>query len=310
VIVPSGYNSADGEGKVFFIDAITGSLLYTMTTGYGSPGTPAGLAHIAGYTKDYQNQMVEQIYGGDLFGHFWRFDVSDANEANWKVQEIAHFTDKATGQPQPVTTPPQIEIDIANGVDRWVFVGTGRLLDDPDSADLQGQTFYAIRDGTQNAPKVFASTLARTDLVELATATEKLDGLTSKPANGWYEDLPTGQRIVTPIQAVASIVGYVATSPQLDPCLTGEPATVYVRQFSNGMSLLGDPNGTGRVASIYSAGGGVGLEIVVLADNTSPSGGQDYRVAVTLGDGTVKFFKIILPDILLAHRMSWRLLGQ
>ena len=47
-----------------------------------------------------------------------------------------------------MTTPPQIEIDIANGIDRWVFVGTGRLLDDldlttPTIAD-QIQTMYAI----------------------------------------------------------------------------------------------------------------------------------------------------------------------
>ena len=55
-----------------------------------------------------------------------------------------------------MTTPPQIEIDIANGIDRWVFVGTGRLLDDldlttPAIAD-QIQTMYAFRDGTAAAP--------------------------------------------------------------------------------------------------------------------------------------------------------------
>jgi len=314
VIVPSGYNSADGDGKVFFIDAINGTLLHTMSTGFGNAGNPAGLAYIAGYTKDYQNQIVEQIYGGDLYGHFWRFDVSDPVEANWTVQEIAHLTDATSGLAQPVTTPPQIEIDLNNGVDRWVFIGTGRLLDDTDTADTQGQTFYAIRDGTANAPKVFASTLApRTDLVELVGA-QKLTGLAAKPANGWFEDLPAGQRIVTPTVAAVSVVAYVGTSAQQDPCLTGQPATLYVRQFSDGSSLLldpTDPTGKTIVASIDSPEGGVGIEIVSFSQNASSQTGPDLRVAVTLGTtGKVIFYKIKNPDNFFAHRMSWRLLGQ
>ena len=315
VIVPSGYNSADGDGKVFFVDAINGKLLHTMSTGSGSKANPAGLAHIAGYTKDYQNQLVEQIYGGDLDGHFWRFDVSDPSEANWSVQEIAKFTDKTNGLPQPVTTPPQIEIDLNNGVDRWVFVGTGRALDDSDQASTQDQTLYAIRDGTANAPKLFASALApRTDMVGLTTAAEKLNGLASKPAKGWYEDLPAGQRIITPIVAAVSVVAYVGTSPQLDPCLTGEPATLYVRQFADAASLLLDPKDlTGKtiLASIDSPEGGVGIEIVSFSDNVTSTSGPDLRVAVTLGTtGKVIFYKIKNPDNFFAHRMSWRLLGQ
>ena len=317
VIVPSGYNNAaTGEGKVFFIDAANGNLLHTMSTGSGSTASPAGLAHIAGYTKDYQNQMVEQIYGGDLYGHFWRFDVSDPSEKNWTVREIAYLTDPVNGLAQPVTTAPQIEIDLSNGVDRWVFVGTGRLLDASDVADTQSQTFYAIRDGTANAPKEFCPgsasctpTLARANLTPLV---DKLNGLAAKPANGWYEDLAAGQRIITPIQAVVSVVGYVGTSPQTDPCLTGEPATLYVRQFSDGQSLLidpTDPTDTARVAYIFEPNGGVGIEIVSFSENATAAG-PDLRVGVTLGDGKVKFFKIKKPDVLSAHRMSWRLLGQ
>jgi hypothetical protein len=180
-------------------------------------------------------------------------------------------------------------------------------------ADTQLQTFYAIRDGTANAPKVFGSKLSpRVDMVPLASAAEKLDGLATKPANGWFEDLAAGQRIITPIQAVVSVVGYVGTSPQTDPCLTGEPATLYVRQFSDGKSLLVDPTDpteTATVPFIFEPNGGVGIEIVSFSENATAAG-PDLRVGVTLGDGKVKFFKIKKPDILSAHRMSWRLLGQ
>ena len=50
-----------------------------MSTERGHAGNPSGLAHIAGYTKDFRNQLVEQVYGGDLFGNLWRFDLSDVN---------------------------------------------------------------------------------------------------------------------------------------------------------------------------------------------------------------------------------------
>ena len=144
-----------------------------------------------------------------------------------------------------MTTPPQIEIDIANGIDRWVFVGTGRLLDDLDlttaSIANQVQTFYAIRDGSAAVPQTpWPATLApRTDM-DAITVALGITGLNNKPAKGWFDDLPVGQRIVTPVQAALSLVAYVGTSPQTDPCLTGQPATVYAREYARGNSLLLD----------------------------------------------------------------------
>ncbi len=102
VLIPAGYNNASGEGKVFFVDAATGALLKTMSTGAGSAATPSGLAHLAGYTLDYRNQMTEQIYAGDLLGNFWRFDIADPDDATWSVTQVATLTD-AGGKGQPVT---------------------------------------------------------------------------------------------------------------------------------------------------------------------------------------------------------------
>ena len=133
VIVAAGYNNPTGKGKIFILDAKDGSLLKTLSTGVGRDD-PSGLTHIAAYEKDFRNQFAEQIYGGDLLGKFWRFDISGTDEtaASWGAPVLlANLTDPG-GNPQAVTTPPQIEIDIANGIDRWVFVGTGRLLDDLD----------------------------------------------------------------------------------------------------------------------------------------------------------------------------------
>ncbi len=303
VLIPSGYNNATGEGKVFFVDAATGTLLKTMSTGAGSATTPSGLAHISGYTLDYRNQMTEQIYAGDVLGNFWRFDIADPNDAKWSVTQVATLTDPG-GTAQPVTTPPQIEIDIQNGVDRWVFVGTGKLYHESDLANTQTQSLYAIRDGTATVPKTFNKPLTRADLEETPDA----NGLAGKPDNGWFDDLPPGQRIVVPPQAALSVVAYAGTSPQDDPCLTGQPATVYAREFARGNSLITDDAGN-IVESVYSPEGGVGLELLAL-DN----GGSDVPtivVGLTLGTtGKLKPINVQPPAYFTAHRMSWRLLGE
>ncbi len=315
VILPSGYNNVSpgsGEGKIFFVDAATGQLLYTMSTSTGSAGTPSGLGHIAGYTQDYRNQLTEQVYGGDLLGNFWRFDVSSPDTSKWTVAKLAELRDPERNAPQPVTTPPQIEIDTVTAINRWVFVGTGKLYDDSDLADTQVQTLYALRDGTVDAPAPFPQPLTRSVLKEVAS----LKGV-EEPATGWYDDLPAGQRVVVPPQAALSVVAYVGTSPQTDPCLTGQPATIYARSYSGGASMLLQNHEI--VESVTSPEGGVGLEILSLSpdggDGSGTTGGAGgvptLALSITLGtSGENRFAEVALNSLVAAHRMSWRLLSD
>ncbi len=318
VILASGYNNPNGHGYLYFVRASDGVLLKTMTTAAldsGSAGTPSGLAHPAGYTEDFRNQLTEQIYAGDLLGDFWRFDINDANPLNWTVGKMARLLDPSDN-PQPVTTPPQIEVDISNGVDRWVFVGTGKLYDDTDLTDRQVQTMYALRDGDQTAPLAFPGPFplswhsAGMDLIPNTVASNF--GLTTKPAKGWYDNLPggaAGQRIVVAPQAALGVVAYVGTSAQDDPCLTGQTANIYARQFDTGASVLQNSLGV-TILSVASADGAVGLEIVGF--DTAPGASQaDIRLAITLGtSGEVQFITLHPPALTPGHRMSWRLLGQ
>jgi hypothetical protein len=114
------------------------------------------------------------------------------------------------------------------------------------------------------------------------------------------------------VQAALSVVAYAGTSAQDNPCLTGEPATLYVREFSLGESLLDDPGGN-PVEGISEVQGAVGLDIAIFSDagSADSASGVDIRVAVTAGTtGDVVFQHIKPPSFLAAHRMSWRLLGQ
>ncbi len=240
VILTSGYNNPSGDGKVYFVNPRTGTLLTSpgfpgyLSTGVGTAADPSGLAQVAGYVRNFRNQVVDQLYAGDLLGNLWRFDVTNANPAMWTVDKLAAFN---RGGPQPITTAPQIEIDLATGSDRWVFVGTGRLLHDDDLADLQVQSVYAIRDGNIGTPSTTGLPRTRADLLEVSDVA----GLASRPAYGWYDDLEdaAGQRVVVPVQAELSVVAYVATQPPgPDKCLTGQPSRdlrprILARQFAD-----------------------------------------------------------------------------
>jgi len=318
VILASGYNNPDGHGYLYFVRPSDGTLLFKMSTktqDAGTPSTPTGLAHPAGYTEDFRNQLAEQIYVGDLMGDFWRFDITGATTASWTFNKIAHFDAGSGGQ--PVTTPPQIEVDISNGIDRWVFVGTGKLYDDSDLADHTQQTMYALRDGTQTDPvpltdPSFPLTRTGSPLIPLLGATGPNLGLTSKPVHGWYYDLPIGpasQRIVVPPQAAVDVVAWVGTSAQDDQCLTGQKSNAYARVFSTGATVIFDSGGV-ALDSVPITEGAVGLDIVGF--ETAPGASQpDIRLAITLGTtGQVTFISLTPPPPPYGHRMSWRLLGQ
>ena len=156
-------------------------MLKVLSTGVGSAGTPSGLAQFSALHAGLQtNYLADQIYAGDLLGNFWRFDVSDADSGNWKVEKLATLT-SPSGVAQPVTTAPQIEIDIANGVDRWVFVGTGKLLHENDLVGhRRSQTMYAIRDGTTLKPSPITGAKSRGDLIAVTDA----DGLAVPAGQG------------------------------------------------------------------------------------------------------------------------------
>ena len=239
VIVSSGYNNPSGEGKLWFLDAKDGTVLKVdCRPASAAPATPSGLAQFSGYTQDHTNYLAEQIYAGDLLGNFWRFDVSDADSGNWKVEKLATL-DLAAGAAQPVTTAPQIEIDIANGVDRWVFVGTGRLLHEDDLADTAGAD--DVRDPRRHdvdAERRSPRLSRARDLVAVTDA----DGLASPGRT--RAGTTTCRRRRRPADHRRAAGRRCRWSPtsrptrRPTPALTGLPATLYAREFSRGNSLL------------------------------------------------------------------------
>ncbi len=329
VIVTSGYNNVSGEGRIYFLDPKTGAQVgrkflrtpkITCTGPDGVLQETTGMAQINGFTKDFHNQFVEQIYGGDLCGNLWRFDLSDPNDSNWTVDNFAHLTDPKTGTGQPVTTAPQIEVDYKNGSDRYVFIGTGQLLDGTDlttPATPQPQTMWAIRDGTVSKIRTPAGPPAlpldaRTITKPVNTVTGA--GIAGGAPDGWHHDLPDGsgaapaERIVIDSEADVSAVIYIGTQVATDPCTIALPVNVYGREFASGKTLITDGGGNPWV---HDDSGGVGLQIVGMPQYDSSGNVTGYTLGAILsheipGAVPVPFAN---PSALGKNRFSWRLLG-
>ena len=159
VLVASGYNNPGGKGFLYVLNPKSplksGQLLKKIALP-GDTGTdlsPTGLGTIRAFTASRQNPYALQAYGGDLKGNVWRFDLSNPDPNLWSAAKIATLKD-ASNVAQPITSGVRIEIDQNNNVDRYLFVGTGKLLDQPDLTDTSvTNTLYVIKDGNRTTPE-------------------------------------------------------------------------------------------------------------------------------------------------------------
>lgn len=252
VLLASGYNNADGQGYIFIVNPRTGDLLEKIGTGAGLPGAQAGLAHLNAFALDRTDGTVDAAYAGDLLGNVWRLDLradSGAYPAPLKLAELRN----ASGDAQPVTTRPLIEIDPRSGR-RFVLLGSGRMLDTADIGSTVQQSFYAFIDGTStrfNAAADLPSGVTFPILrANLADNTNLLDGITYNVGTqvGWYIELGTGGpgslgwRVVNDPSSAYGIVTFSSTLPSGDACNPAGSTRIYAVDFGNGRSVLTAPD--------------------------------------------------------------------
>jgi type IV pilus assembly protein PilY1 len=255
VLFASGYNNSngsdnlggDGVGRLFVVDANSGALIRTIDTSAGSWGTPSGLARISAYsTTADTNNTTSAVYGGDMLGNLWRFDINnDIGAAGYDAQLLATFLDKDGGR-QAVTAKPVVTTIDGKPV---VYVGTGSYLTLNDIGSTQSQTMYAVRDKLDTT--TYGNPRAGSDFVaqELVAATCGAEGTctpgesirkitspkdvnwSSPPPpplnNGWYVDfLTAGERANTDPALALGTLAFTTNTPNnasLDPC--GDPGT-------------------------------------------------------------------------------------
>jgi len=152
---------------LFIVRLSDGTLIRKIDTGAGisdpaSGGKPNGLATVAPVDVD-GDAIADYVYGGDLYGHLWKFDLTDTTSNQWKVafspldcassSSCTPLFTACSGVPctsssrQPITVRPQVSKH-PTGTGYLVFFGTGKYLENNDNSALGQltQSFYAIWD--------------------------------------------------------------------------------------------------------------------------------------------------------------------
>lgn len=247
VLIASGYNNdasttgGDGQGHLFVLNPRTGALIRDIPTGAGTPMSPSGLAKISAYSANQAiNNTTDFVYGGDLLGNVWRFDLTSTNPATWSVAKLATLVD-GSGTRQAVTTEPQLSEITRGGISRrFVYVGTGSYLGDSDVATTQTQSMYGLIDDLSASPLIspLRSRLQRQIISNVGGGKRQLSRIALDYATqrGWYVDfnLSAGERINTDPQLARGALIFTTNIPSADKCVPGGSSFFYVLDYENG----------------------------------------------------------------------------
>lgn len=203
-IFTSGYNNDDGNGYLYVVDAWTGQRIKTVGPLLSSaPANEVGLGQPT--ATDPSGDGGIMVYAGDLLGNLWKFDLSDADPANWKVAyrsgsnpaPIATAKD-ASGNPQPITTAPELaKITQAGNTYTVAFFGTGKYLEDTDKSSAAQQSFYAIKENAKlgnlmpDASGNITNLVTRTISTAGDARTISGDSISWASKNGWFFNFPS-----------------------------------------------------------------------------------------------------------------------
>ncbi len=149
-IFGNGVNSASGAPVLFVVDIQTGEILRQLKpseTGYASKN---GLMNIAPVALRNSDGLVDAVYGGDMQGNLWKFDLTAADPVSWTVAfggKPLFKAQSAGGTPQPITGGLEVSTGPGGGVS--IFFGTGQYFavgDNQVPSNPPVQSLYGIWD--------------------------------------------------------------------------------------------------------------------------------------------------------------------
>ena len=304
VFVTSGYNNVntppatgDGQGYLYVLDAMTGTIIYKISNGTGDATTPSGLGKINNFVLDtVLNNTTQHVYGADLLGNVWRFEVNATQTANLLVT----VTD-ASNNPQPITTKPELA-DFGSPPVTHVFVATGKYIGASDLATTTPQSVWAIKDtGTYPVANPRA-VLSKLTIASTSSTTRSVTCVTNCTTNGgWYTDLPdTGERVNIDMKLQLGTLVVASNVPQNNACNIGGYSWLNFFDARNGLQISGAPNFGTKLSESLA----VGINVVRLPD------GRTVVIATTSDASQQTAEAPIPPGDPQGRRTSWRELVQ
>lgn len=283
VLFASGYNNVDGDskGRLFVVDAFTGESLDTIVTGTTAIANLSGIAKATNWVLNtLVDNTTQYVYGGDLAGVLWRFDLSSPASA------VQLGSTSATAGNLPITARPEVARikDGAGVYHRVVYFGTGRYLglgdiatSAPSSSVRQG--IFAVKD-TGSDLGVLTSTGAA--LKEQTLDTSGKPRTISNPIevdwqvdNGWYLRTPLRERMNVDLKLQLGTLVAIGNVPGEDYCVVGGQSWLYALDYRSGTAVTGLDVGYWQGNSIST-----GVQLVILPNHKMVA-------LVTQADGTV-----------------------
>ncbi|MEN9479752.1 MAG: hypothetical protein RLZZ298_1147 [Pseudomonadota bacterium] len=270
------FTTGDGVGRLYVRNAYTGAEeIPAISTGVGG-ATPSGLGEInAQVTNPGSDSTIEAVYGGDLLGNLWRFDVNDLIGASgYDAQLLAVLKDGSGTKTQPITSKPAI--GLVDGY-KVVYVGTGQYLAPEDASTTSTQTFYAIKDsrssstdssvaifdnpggtgatrlsGGENSAGFVGQVQSSTTCIQawadagfcnlgqlVRSGTGNAVNMATQ--NGWYIDLiGDAERANTDPALGLGLLAFTTNAPTVDSCDLGGKSYLYFLDYRTGASIGGD----------------------------------------------------------------------
>lgn len=316
VAFTSGYNNPDGGGYLFIVNANTGELINTLSTGVGDASNPSGLSRINAWINSQEENLALRFYGGDLTGRVYRFDHDSRLGHSSDVVELAQLIDKTSGKVQPVTTMPMLaEFSANGGVRKVIYVGTGKYLGASDvpasSSDGDQQSIYGIVDtlAASGHGDIRASDRLIKQSIDTSVTPRKV-GSKDTPVDwskdkGWYVDLASkAERVNVDMLLAANTLVAVGNIP-------GKTSSDCAAPGSNTgwMYLFNIISGSGTSTALGSMVAGLGVvEITTGTGEDGTPGTTKLKGVVTTTGG-----EIVTPDIEpmtsssgAARRSAWR----
>lgn len=205
VMFGNGYGGNTSDPSLYILDAFTGQQIAKLTAGDGQPARSSswvntlictldffniwescanatdgynGLGQVTAIDRD-GNGKADTVYGGDLQGNLWKFDIRNASSSAWTValggQPLVTAI-ASNGQRQPITGGMRVSAGPGDGV--MVYFGTGRYFVEGDNdvaVTPDVQSLYAIFDN--GTPVVMANAAAKDTVLQrqwIQTATTSM----------------------------------------------------------------------------------------------------------------------------------------
>ncbi len=317
-LVTSGYNngSTDGNGNgggyLYILDAVDGHILHRLATGAGTAAVPSGLAKVVAYAiNSAVDNTALYVYGGDIQGNVWRFDLNYDSGANAKYLTVTLLAvaKDALGNTQPITVKPEVTDAPTVPKKPIVMFGTGKFLESSDkSGPFLTQTIYALRDEpTVSTGPVIADVRGPSIKQRVFQPGVNPGERTIAPGTapdwstdfGWYIDLPdSGERVNVDPQLQLGTLTVASNTPTLDTCTAGGEAHINYLDYLTGSYVEGSPGGMASVT--------IGSSLVVGINVIMLPGGKVVAIVTTASNQQLTQDAPVAPTEFAGRRVSWR----